>query len=71
MSEIVVELDAFLIEDDHRIFKCSPGKTYRFYKQVREAKSVFMDIRGLDKLLGEVKEWDDEKALKIIADDRC
>lgn len=70
MSDIVVELDAFIIADDHRVYKCSPGKTYRFYKQVSQAKAVFLDIRGLENLPLSEDEWNEEEILKIIADDR-
>lgn len=70
MSKIVVELDAYVISDDHRVFKCSPGKTYRFYKEVKRANAVFLDIRGLDQLSENAENWDDKEILKIIADDR-
>lgn len=69
-GEIVVELDAYVIGEEHRVFKCSPGKTYRFYKEVRRANAVFLDIRDLDKLPKNSADWQDDKILKIIADDR-
>ncbi len=67
---ITVNLDAYVIPDDHVILKCSPGKTYRFYLAVRDAKVVFPDIRGLDSLKGSPEEWTDEQMLKVIAADR-
>lgn len=70
MTRNVIELDAYVIPDDHLVLKCSPGKTYRFYLAVRDAKVVFPDIRGLDKLLGSPSQWSDDEILKVIADDR-
>ncbi|HQS94954.1 MAG TPA: hypothetical protein PK823_00445 [Novosphingobium sp.] len=70
MSKIVVELDAYVLPDDHAIFKISPGKTYRFYQEVRRTNVVFLDIRGLDNLAGDPVNWADDDVLKTIADDR-
>lgn len=70
MGKIVVELDAYVLPDDHAILKVSPGKTYRFYEEVRRTKAVFLDIRGLDGLIGDPVDWADKDVLKIIADDR-
>lgn len=69
-TPFAVELNAYALPDDHRVFKCSPGKTYRFYEAVREAEVVFPDVRGLAELGEEPSLWDDEEALKIIAQDR-
>lgn len=70
MQKTVVELDAYVIPDDHVVFKCSPGKTYRFYLAVREAKVVFPDIRGLNTLEGPPDQWADDDILDVIAADR-
>lgn len=67
---ITVNLDAYVLPDDHTVFKCSPGKTYRFYLAVRAAKVVFPDIRGLDQLKGEPEQWTDAEILEVIAADR-
>lgn len=67
---ITVNLDAYVIPNDHVIFKCSPGKTYRFYLAVRDAKVVFPDIRGLETLKGSPDQWTDEQMLEVIAADR-
>lgn len=67
---IVVQLDAFVLPDDHTVWKCSPGKTYRFYNVVKEANVVFPDVRGLGEYFDEGQEWDDDRVLRIIADDR-
>lgn len=70
MPKIVVELDAYVIPDDHLVFKCSPGKTYRFYNAVHEARVVFPDIRGLETIAGEPDQWTDKEILTVIAADR-
>jgi hypothetical protein len=69
-APIVVELDAYVIPDDHLVFKLTPGKTYRFYRAVHAASAVFMDIRGLEQLPEDPSNWDDKEVLKIIAADR-
>ena len=70
MSKIAVALDAYVLPDDHKIFKCSPGKTYRFYQEVKRTSTVFLDVRGLDVLNSDPREWNDNEVLDIIADDR-
>jgi hypothetical protein len=70
MAKIVVELDVYVVPDDHKVYKCFPGKTYRFYRAVRDSKAVFLDIRGLEVLPDDPKSWKDEEVLKIISDDR-
>lgn len=70
MPKIVIELDAYVIPDDHLVLKCSPGKTYRFYTAVRDAKVVFPDIRGLSQLEGTPDQWTDKEILAVISDDR-
>lgn len=67
---IEVELDAYAIADNHRVYKCSPGKTYRFYEVVRAAEVAFPDIRGLADLEMDASNWDDDRVLKTIASDR-
>ena len=70
MSQIEVALDAYVLPDDHLVFKCSPGKTYRFYVAVRDANTVFPDVRGLDALEGDPSTWTDKQLLDLIAYDR-
>lgn len=69
-SPIVIQLDAYALPDDHAVWKCSPGKTYRFYNVVKDAEVVFPDVRGLGEYIDSGEEWSDEKVLRIIADDR-
>lgn len=70
MAEVEVQLDAYVIPDDHGVWKCFPGQTYRFYEVVRDSNAVFLDVRGLDALPANPVEWEDREALKIIAADR-
>lgn len=70
MGAIEVQLDASLVPDNHQVFKFSPGKTYRFYEALRDARMAFLDIRGLDALDKDWATWDKNEVLKIIADDR-
>ena len=70
MAAIEVELNAYVIPDDHHVFKCSPGKTYRFYELVREANVVFPDVRGLDRLDADSAKWTDQSILNAINADR-
>lgn len=67
---IEVDLDAYALPDDHTVWKCSPGKTYRFYRAVQEAHSVFPDVRGLEQLEGRPSDWSDQQILDIISADR-
>lgn len=70
MQKPVVALDAYVLPDDHSIFKVSPGKTYRFYKEARRTNTMFLDIRGLDGISGHPVTWSDRELLKVISDDR-
>lgn len=70
MAALEIELNAWAIPDDHRVFKCSPGKTYRFFEAVRDSEVVFTDIRGLGELEGNPTEWTDQQLVEVIAADR-
>lgn len=70
MAQIDISLDAYVIPDDHQVWKCFPGKTYRFYEIVRDTSVVFLDVRGLDALDTEPLFWADKEVLEIIAADR-
>jgi hypothetical protein len=65
-----VELNAFVLPDDHSIFKLFPGKTYSLSSQVLATKHAFLDIRGLDALVGDPTKWSDTELREIIANDR-
>lgn len=68
---IEVELDAYVIPSDHRVWKTTAGKTHRFYRAVRDAKAIFPDVRGLDTLEGDPQSWHDKDILRVIASDRA
>jgi hypothetical protein len=67
---IKVELDAYVIPDSHTVWKCSPGKTYRFYVAVKDAFTAFPDVRGLETIGGKPSDWTDQQILRVIAEDR-
>lgn len=69
MADIEIELDAYVIPDEHGAWKLFPGKTYRFYKIVRDASAAFLDVRGLAEL-GDPSAWTDTAILRKIANDR-
>lgn len=69
-TPITVELGAYVLPDLHRVYKCSPGKTHRFYEVVRDAEVVFPDVRGLAEMVDGATTWNDETALRAIAADR-
>lgn len=68
-GEIEVELEAYVVPNEHRVWKATAGKTHRFYRAVRDANAIFPDIRGLG-ALGKPGDWTDAKVLKAIAADR-
>ncbi len=70
MSVFNVELEAFVIPDDHTVWKVSPGKTYRFYRAVAASSFIFPDIRGLEGLQSKPANWQDDDVLKQISSDR-
>lgn len=65
-----VELDAYVLPDDHRIYKFFPGKGYKFFDQIVQSSVAFIDIRGLDKLKGKPNAWNLDEVLTAIATDR-
>jgi hypothetical protein len=67
---IEIFLDAYVLPDDHEVWKCFPGETYRFLQAVYEAKAVFLDIRGLEELDPDPGNWQDADVLRVISEDR-
>ncbi|WP_147420656.1 hypothetical protein [Sphingomonas sp. PP-CC-1A-547] len=70
MSDLEIKLDAYVLPDDHRVFKLFPGRTYRLNKEIVERKTAFLDIRGLDELSGDPAEWSADDLRRIITADR-
>jgi hypothetical protein len=67
---IKVNLDAYVLPDDHRLYKFFPGKAYKFYDQVFDNDLAFIDVRGLDALGDDYTAWTDEDIVTAIAKDR-
>jgi len=70
MAVIEVDLEAYALPDDHTVWKVSAGKTHRFYRAVRDAQTIFPDVRDLDHLNGNPRTWTDQQILHAIAEDR-
>lgn len=69
-SSLEVELDAYVLPNSHTVWKATAGKTHRFYRAVRDANTIFPDIRDLETLGDDPSKWKQEDLLKAIADDR-
>lgn len=67
---IEVQLDAYVLPDDHTVYKFFPGEAYKFYDLIHENSVAIIDVRGLDELLDDPKDWDDGEVLTIISEDR-
>jgi hypothetical protein len=65
-----IELDAYVLPDDHSVFKLFPGKTYGFNKAIVDKKMAFLDIRGLDRLSDDPRSWTDAEMRQVITQDR-
>jgi len=60
---VEVEIGAYVLPDDHKVFKFFPGKNYKFYDLVRATSVAIIDVRGLDELDGKPGEWDADDVL--------
>lgn len=65
-----VKIDAYVLPDDHKVYKFFPGKSYKFYEVVRDTKLAIIDVRNLDELGDDPDEWDDDDVLDHISQDR-
>ena len=63
-------MEAYVLPDNHGVFKLFPGKNYRFYDVMNEAELVFLDIRGLDALPDNPAVWPDGEVMALIEADR-
>lgn len=70
MNQLIVDLDAYIVPDDHRVFKCFPGKGYRFYDAIREASAIFLDVRGLEQLGDDATLWAKKDIVDVVRADR-
>ena len=67
---VKVELGAYVLPDDHTVYKFFPGEGYKFYDIIKQTSVAIIDIRGLDELEEEPEDWDDEEVLNLISRDR-
>jgi len=65
-----VHLDAYILPRDHQVFKCFPGKAYRFYDLVHDENAVFLDVDGLETLGLDARTWSDQQVLDAVRSDR-
>ena len=65
-----VDLGAYVLPDDHTVFKFFPGEAYKFYDFIKTSKVAIIDICGLDELLEDPADWDDADVLNVISEDR-
>lgn len=70
MSELEVMLDAYIVPDDHHVYKCFPGRAYRFYNLIRDERAIFLDILGLDKLDADATKWTKREIVDAVRLDR-
>lgn len=70
MASLEVKLDAYIVPDDHHVYKCFPGKAYRFYELVRDESAVFLDVLGLNQLDQDASRWTRQQIVDTIRSDR-
>lgn len=65
-----VKIGAYVLPDDHRVYKFFPGKSYKFYDVARDAKLAIIDVRDLNELGDDPAKWDSDALQKHISTDR-
>ena len=65
-----VELGAYVLPDDHTVYKLFPGEGYKFYDLIKQTSVAIIDVRSLDELEEEPEDWDNDEILDIISKDR-
>jgi hypothetical protein len=70
VAALEVKLDAYIVPDDHKVYKCFPGKAYRFYELIRDENAIFLDILGLDTLDSDSARWTRQQITDTIRSDR-
>ncbi|WP_338244178.1 hypothetical protein [Aurantiacibacter hainanensis] len=71
MAEAVdIDLATTIVPPDHKLWKLFPGEAYKFMNFFAESKVVFLDVRGLEVLDGNPKNWDRNEVLEIVSLDR-
>jgi len=67
---VEIALGAYILPDDHSVFKFFPGKSYKFYDLVVTSNLALIDVRGLDELSSDPGKWSDKEILTRISVDR-
>lgn len=69
-NSIDVDLATTIVPKGHKIWKLFPGRDYKFSRQIVESGIGFLDVRGLDQIEGNPKNWDRDALLELISTDR-
>lgn len=65
-----VDLGTTILPSDHINWKLFPGEGYKFLQIMLETGAVFLDVRNLDRLGNDPREWNDQRLLNLISKDR-
>ncbi len=65
-----LDLDAYFLPADHKVFKVFPGQGYRYYDLVSSENAVFLDIDGLEHLGLNASTWSEREVLDAVRADR-
>lgn len=67
---VAVDLQTYILPDDHTVYKFFPGKGYKFHEAVATSSIAIIDVQGLEKFSELSGAWDDKELLTLIAEDR-
>ncbi|MBH5322248.1 hypothetical protein [Aurantiacibacter sediminis] len=65
-----VDLATTIVPNDHRIWKLFPGEGYKFERQIDDRRVAFLDVRGLDRLPENSRDWRRDRLENIASLDR-
>jgi hypothetical protein len=65
-----VDLGVTILPTDHANWKLFPGEGYKFLLDMLDSRAVFLDVRDLNELGEDPREWDDDDLLEHISVDR-
>lgn len=66
-----IHLDAYVLPEDHSVYKFFPGKSYKFRDQIIGAEVVFLDVRGIHEITASQKPWTHEAIKQAAFQDRA
>lgn len=69
-SGIEIDLATTILPTDHRVWKLFPGEAYKFLKLIDGSKLAFLDVRNLDRLSKNPKDWSKFELTRQISIDR-